>query len=304
MERADNLEEVILGARAMDNFFRVISHFSDYFQVETPSGIVQARARGKLKKNEILVGDFVTLTKEGETFVIDEVKERENSLIRPSVANVDLIVIVVAPKPETDLFLVDKLIINCRRVGIDCAICVNKSDIASVELAKDLSFQYKNDVVAVVTASAILGKVDELLPVLEGKLVCFAGQSAVGKSTLSNAILGDNSREVGDLSEKIGRGKNTTTSATILKGKGFSFIDTPGFSMLDVFEPDPEALASYYAEFVSHADECKFHPCTHTSEPDCAVKKAVDEGKISEERYLRYTKLYEESKLLKKFRRR
>ncbi len=288
----------------MDKYYRVLSHYSDCFDLLIDDKIISARARGRLKKNEILVGDFVRVVNESGAYVIADVKERTNSLIRPSVANVDLIVIVVAPKPETDLFLVDKLIINCKRAGVDCALCVNKSDIAAVELKKELYEQYKNDVSAVVSASAINGEIDELLPILMGKLVCFAGQSAVGKSTLSNAITGGKHRAVGELSERISRGKNTTTAAAILQGNGFSFIDTPGFSMLDVFEPDPEAIAGYYDEYVELSKECRFHPCLHVQEPDCAVKKAVEKGVISKNRYERYVKIYEESKQLKKYRRR
>ncbi len=288
----------------MDKFYRVLSHYSDYFDVLTDDGVKSIRARGKLKKNEIIVGDFVRLSNEGENIVISGVKERENSLIRPSVANVDLIVIVVAPKPETDLFLVDKLIINCKRAGIDCAICLNKSDVAPQGLKEELIKQYSRDVLGVVAVSAINDDVEELLPILSGKLVCFAGQSAVGKSTISNAITGNKSREVGELSERIGRGKNTTTSTAIMHANGFDFIDTPGFSMLDVFEPEPDAIAAYYDEYVELSNGCKFHPCTHVCEPDCKVKQAADNDEISKERYSRYLKIYEESKLFKKFRRR
>lgn len=288
----------------MSDYHRIISHHSDCFVVNTENGVVTARARGKLKRNDLLVGDFVKLEYDGGNAIITAVKKRVNSLIRPSVANVDLIVIVVAPKPEVDLFLVDKLIINCKRVGIDCMICLNKSDIASSNMLDRLTKQYSSDVVSVVAVSAANNEVAALMPYLQGKLVCFAGQSAVGKSTLSNAILGGNVQKIGQLSEKIGRGKNTTTSASILGGDGFSFIDTPGFSMLDVFEPEYEALAGYYEEFVKLADYCKFHPCTHTTEPECAVKQAVSQGKIDAERYDRYLKIYEESKIAYKRKRR
>ena len=126
--------------------------------------------------------------------------------------------------------------------------------------------------------------------------MCFAGQSAVGKSTLSNAILGEKKMETGDVSEKIGRGKNTTTTATILRSPdGFYFIDTPGFSMLDATEEDYATLGADYDDFVRFADGCKFHPCTHTSEPDCAVKRAVERGEIDEQRYERYLKNFEVS---------
>lgn len=176
--------------------------------------------------------------------VISEVMPRRNFLVRPAVANVDIAVIVVAPQPEIDYYLIDKMIINCKRVGIECAICLNKSDLADGEL-EILDAQFSKDVAAVVSVSALSGDIGNLLPLLKDKLVCFAGQSAVGKSTISNGILGGAVRAVGSLSDRIGRGRNTTTSAEILKSdKGFSFIDTPGFSMLDLFEEDYGSLAA------------------------------------------------------------
>ena len=280
-----------------DEFYRVIKHKSSTFEVERDGIIITAKARGKLKRDgEILVGDFALIEeKEGEK-IISAIKKRENSLIRPAVANVDVIVLVVAPKPEIDWFLIDKMIINCKKAGIECLLCLNKTDIAKEEIDA-LKRQYGNEVSAIVSTSAIEGKVGELISQIKGKLVCFAGQSAVGKSTLSNAILGENKMETGDVSEKIGRGKNTTTTATILRSPdGFYFIDTPGFSMLDATEEDYATLGAYYDDFVRFADGCKFHPCTHTSEPDCAVKRAVERGEIDEQRYERYLKIFEESK--------
>ena len=285
--------------------YRIIRHKSNEFEVEASGEVLSARARGKLKREgELMVGDFVRLEDAGGEHVITEVLKRRNSLFRPSVANVDLIVIVVAPLPQIDWFLVDKLIINCKKAGVDCAICLNKNDISPAEY-EELCFQYGPDVSAIVSVSAKNGDISQLLSVIKGKLVCFAGQSAVGKSTISNNILGGEIREVGHLSDKISRGKNTTTSAAILRSDdGYMFIDTPGFSMLDLNREDAENLAAYYEEYVSLADGCKFHPCTHVSEPDCAVKRAVSEGKISKKRYDRYVRIFEECKTAFKTQRR
>ncbi len=285
--------------------YRIIRHKSNEFEVEASGEVLSARARGKLKREgELMVGDFVRLEDAGGEHVITEVLKRRNSLFRPSVANVDLIVIVVAPLPQIDWFLVDKLIINCKKAGVDCAICLNKKDISPAEY-EELCFQYGPDVSAIVSVSAKNGDISQLLSVIKGKVVCFAGQSAVGKSTISNNILGGEIREVGHLSDKISRGKNTTTSAAILRSDdGYMFIDTPGFSMLDLINEDAENLGAYYEEYVSLADGCKFHPCTHVSEPDCAVKRAVSEGKISKKRYDRYVRIFEECKTAFKTQRR
>ncbi len=281
---------------------RVITHKSNNFEIFDGEKVFSVKARGKLKRDgEILVGDFVEIEERDGEKVILKVYDRVNSLIRPSVANVDVMVIVVACEPKPDLFLVDKMLVNCKRMGIECIICLNKTDVDDT-LYEDLKSQYEGEVTAVISTSAVLMDCKRLLPYLNGKLVCFAGQSGVGKSTLSNGIYGSKMRQEGKVSEKIGRGKNTTTSASIIiTSEGFWIIDTPGFSMLDVFEEDYNALAGYYDEYVALADDCKFHPCTHTTEPNCAVKKAVEEGRINRERYERYLKIFEERKQASKY---
>ena len=276
---------------------RVISHNSDRFEICEDGKISFVRARGKLKRDgELLVGDFVeTKEADGET-VISSVYPRRNSLIRPAVANVDAIVIVISPSPEPDFMLADKMVINCKRAGIDCIICLNKRDTGGIS-ADEVRKQYGSDVSEVVTTSALLGEIDELVAAIRGKLVCFAGQSGVGKSTLVNAIVGEDRHRTGEISEKIMRGKNTTTSARIVEtDDGLTIIDTPGFSMLDAFEEDYRALASYYDDYVELADDCRFHPCTHTAEPDCAVKRAVEEGRLDKNRYDRYAAIFAETK--------
>lgn len=286
-------------------FYRILKHKSNEFELDNGEKNVTVRARGRLKRDgELLVGDFVRVDDSGGEPVIAEVMPRRNFLVRPAVANVDVVVIVVAPRPEIDYYLIDKMIINCKRSGIECAICLNKSDLATGEL-EILDAQFAKDVAAVVSVSALSGDIDSLLPVIQGRLVCFAGQSAVGKSTISNGILGGAFRAVGNLSDRIGRGRNTTTSAEILKSdKGFSFIDTPGFSMLDLFEEDYGSLAAYYDDYVALSDGCRFHPCTHTTEPGCAVIAAVGNGMLNKERYERYVRLYGECKNASKTRRR
>ena len=301
--RADSCDEVILTQRCemAEKFYQIRTHCSDCFEVMIDGVATMVRARGKLKRNEILVGDYVAIQEEGGEKIITSIQPRKSELIRPSVANVDLIVLLVAPIPKADLYLVDKMIINCKQAKIDCVICQNKTD---VDEMTDLLDQYGKDVTAVVKVSAKNNDIQELLPYLKGKLVCFAGQSAVGKSTLSNAIIGDVIQKTGEISEKIERGKNTTTSARIISGDGFDFIDTPGFSMLDAMETDSNALAGYYEEYVELSNKCKFHPCTHTLEPSCAIKLAVENGELNKERYCRYVKIYEEKKQIEKNKRR
>jgi len=281
--------------------YRVTKAVSGRFFVDTPDGIIPCVARKKIKsKSDILVGDEVYLEKaDGETVVLS-VKKRRNSLIRPAVANIDQIVMIISPVPEPDYFLVDKLILNCHAQGIECALCINKVDID--DLTEKVKFQYGNAVSNIVSVSATEGKIDELIPLLKGKTTCFAGQSAVGKSSLTNAIMGYELHEVGSVSERIQRGKNTTTTAALIKTEyGGYIVDTPGFSMLDVFDIDALDLDLYYEDYVTLSGECKYHRCTHTVEPGCEVRRQVEAGLISKERYDRYVILYNSIKNKKKF---
>ena len=155
---------------------------------------------------------------------------------------------------------------------------------------------------AVVGISAKSGKTDDLLPLLKGKITCFAGQSAVGKSSLCNALTGSKFFEVGELSEKIMRGKNTTTAASLVRLSDNTFIvDTPGFNMLDVFDISAEDLDLYYDEYVELSGKCKYHRCTHIAEPGCEVKRKVASGELSSARYERYKTLFATLKNQKKY---
>ena len=172
----------------MNNIYRVITHKSNFFTLDNGREQITVKARGKLKRDgEIMVGDFVEVDGESEK-VIKTVKERKNSLIRPSVANIDQIVLIVAPQPEIDWFLIDKMVINCHENGIDCVICLNKTDLGDGDY-ETLVNQYDSDALAVVKICAEQGDYEQLKPYLKGKLTCFAGQSGVGKSTMANILL-------------------------------------------------------------------------------------------------------------------
>lgn len=224
--------------------------------------------------------------------------ERKNRLIRPYVANVDLCFIVIAPVPAPDFMLVDKIIVNARMNGITPVIIVNKTDIADERFLNGVENDY-NNVAKVLRTSALTGlNKDVILEMSKGKTACLAGQSAVGKSSLMNALLGADKQETGGLSKKTERGRHTTRQSEILKIGDARIIDTCGFSMLELPEDfRPQDLVYYYDEFADYALGCRFRTgCTHVSEPDCAVRKAVNENKISKNRYERYCVLYSELK--------
>ncbi len=276
---------------------RVIKILSDRFAVAIPSGTVEVKSRKKIKREVLPVaGDSVLLEKVAEEYVLAAIEPRVNRLIRPPIANVDCIVITVAPVPEPDFVVVDKMIVSARKAGIRTAVCVNKTDIVPDGFTARIFAQYSGVADEVLCVSASRGDTAELQKLLRGKFSCLAGQSAVGKTSLVNRICGVN-REVGELSEKILRGKNTTVGVELIRTEPDTYVaDTPGFGALDLSGVEPSDLHLYYEEYVSLSEKCKYRMCTHTVEPDCAVRAAVQDGKLNEERYDRYCLIYKELK--------
>ena len=268
---------------------RVIKAVASKFFVDTEDGVKVCFARKRLKNDGIIfVGDFVTLAKEHGDFVIEEVKPRKNQLIRPYVSNLDVCVIVISPEPEPDFVLVDKIIVNCLEQNITPILVKNKDDINTIDT------QEYDSVLKQFVCSATTGDgVSEFVDYVKGKTVCFAGQSAVGKSSLINNILDCDLLEVGELAKKIKRGKNTTRKTEIFNLNGTYFVDTCGFSMLDTVDVEPKDLRLYYDDFEVFRNDCKFSTCTHTDEPNCAVKEHVGK-EIGEGRYQRYLAIYKE----------
>jgi len=267
---------------------RVISHKGSTFDVSDGQRVFTCGARGTLKRSEgIVVGDFC----EVEDGIITKILPRVNSLVRPSVANIEQTVIVVAPVPKPDFFLIDKMIINCRKIGVDAVLCLNKVDLGVEELYNSLVKQYRRDVKSVIRVSAEAGNTVSLKRVSKGKLSALCGQSAVGKSSLINAMRKDDGQRTGELSGNL-RGKNTTTRSGLISiGVDTYVIDTPGFGSLDIFGVESKELHLYYSDFAKLADGCKYRGCTHAHEPKCAVKVAVDKDKVNKERYERYLRL-------------
>ncbi|MBQ9115005.1 MAG: ribosome small subunit-dependent GTPase A [Clostridia bacterium] len=274
---------------------KVVKIVSNRYTVRVDDGKeYRAYARGKLRlQGDIYVGDNVKIVFERGDAVIDAVKPRINQLVRPFVANVDSALIVVAKEPEPDMLLIDKIIINCYLEGIKPVLLYNKADLATEEEIEELFAPYKEHIDCVVLSALEKKGLEELSQYIEGNVVCFAGQSAVGKTSLLNAILDLNLKTDG-LSAKIKRGKNTTRHVEIYKALGGDIMDTCGFSMLSIVSIEPEELIYYYPDFIKYQDECRFKSCTHREEPDCAVKRAVESGEISKERYQRYLDIYEE----------
>lgn len=276
---------------------QIIRAINGFYYVKTKEDVFECKAKGKFRLEGImpLVGDFVTMQKEEDGYdVISNIEKRKNEIIRPHVSNIDILLITISAKiPKPDYMLVDKLIIEAKRNSITPIICINKCDIAKNELLLDIKSQYAAYKIMEVSALTRQG-IDELKAVMKGQTTCLAGQSAVGKTSIINALC-DINRETGTTSKKIDRGKNTTREVNLINIDDSSMLfDTPGFSILNLDEIKPEELFEYYDEFLPFADKCYYNMCLHYKEPDCGVKKAVLEGKINDKRYSRYITLLED----------
>ena len=274
----------------------ILKKNADKFTVELNGKPFVMSARN-LKKDGIFVGDKV----ECKNDVIEKVLERKNILIRPPLANVDTMIIVVAMEPKPDFLLVDKLLVFCMVKGIKPILCINKSDL-SESFVKDVEKIYK-DVVDIVSISTLDKSVLNLKNYIKG-VTALAGQSAVGKSSIINALLGKEIAVVGDFSKKVMRGKQTTRLVELYDlGNENYLADTAGFSKLseELLIVNENELKDYYPDFIKYAHMCKYKSCQHLKLDDCGVVKAVSDGKISKIRYENYKILRENIKKVKKF---
>ena len=260
------------------------------------------KARGLFRKQNQtpIVGDNVSfsLNADGETGYLLSIEARKNELIRPMVANIDkLFIVVSASKPAVDLLLVDKLLLCCEKLRIEPVLIINKCDDADAASIDGIRKEYSLTGYRTYTVSAVTGDgIEALRSELEGSVVCFAGQSAVGKSSLLNALIPGMKLEVGELSRKTERGRHTTRHAELIPiGNGGAVLDTPGFSLLENIECEPEEIKNLYPELRRHVFECRFSGCLHISEPGCAVKEEIVGRDFDSERYNRYVRLVKEA---------
>lgn len=258
------------------------------------------RARGIFRRQgrTPLVGDRVCFTpgRGEEHGWLEDILPRKNQIRRPPVANIDALYIVIAPEPTADLLLADRLLVWARQAGIRPFIVVNKCDLVP-GLYDEIQEQYRASETPVYRISAQTGEgIDAFRKRLNHQVSCFAGQSAVGKSSLVNALFSLD-LQVGAVSGRTERGRHTTRQVQLIRKGDAILLDTPGFSLLDLqADMPPEDLALYYPEYMQRARDCKFSPCTHDREPGCAVRNAVEQGDINEKRYARYLTLLEQVK--------
>ena len=284
---------------------KIIKGIAGFYYVHVvESGLYECKAKGIFRKDKMkpLVGDIVEIDILDETEKkgnITEIIERKNELIRPAVANIDQALVVFAvTKPKPHFNLLDRFLIMMESKGIPVVLCFNKKDIATEPEIQELKDIYENCGYRIVFTSALEEEnTEELKDLLHGKTTAIAGPSGVGKSSLINIFQPNANMETGSISEKIERGKHTTRHSELIWIEDNTYImDTPGFSSLYTNEFEKEELKYYFTEFSEYEGQCRFLGCDHIHEPGCAVKQALDEGKIHPVRYANYLEMYNELK--------
>ena len=277
--------------------------------LHSADGIYECKAKGVFRKDhrKPLVGDDVEMEvideaqKKGN---ITELLSRHSELIRPAVANVDQALVIFAmDNPKPNFMLLDRFLIMMEREGVPAVICFNKKDLLEEQAIEEFAGVYKKCGYSVLYTSAEKEEgIRELHELLDGKTTAVAGPSGVGKSSLVNRLQPNVQMETGSISRKIESGKHTTRHSEIIPIAADTYImDTPGFSTLYIPGFEKEDLQNFYPEFKEYEPYCRFKGCSHISEPDCGVKEALAEGKISPLRYENYKLLYEELKDVKKY---
>lgn len=285
---------------------RIIKGVGGFYYIDTENGIYESKARGIFRKEGItpLVGDMceIDIVDEGKkTGNITGILPRKSALIRPAAANADQAVMIFAiKKPELSTGLLDRFLMNMEKQELETIIVFSKTDLDDPTALMDIYGNAGYKVLAV--SNKTKEGVDELKALLRGKISVLSGPSGVGKSSLINSLLEKEYAETGELSEKIGRGKNTTRHTELISLGGDTYImDTPGYSSIEVMYNDAEEVSYGFREMKPYLGKCRFTGCSHVAEPDCAVKNAVEEGVISRERYDSYVRIYEAVKSVRKY---
>ena len=282
---------------------QIVSNNSNLYQVEVENKIIECNVKGKFKQTDLVpvVGDFVQIEikeNEDKKGIICEILDRKTYSKRPKLANLTQIILVVSLKtPKPDFLLLDKQLTYAEYLGIKPIICINKIDLGDEKIIREIHRIYENVGYIVIDTNAKeqIG-IDKLKTLLKDNITAFSGNSGVGKSTLINGLFKNSIAQEGNLSQKLQRGKNTTTNTTLYKINGGYIADTPGFSTFDVQEIESKDLDKYFIEFKGYLDKCEYGDCNHIKEENCAIKNAVLENKIDKDRYNRYIKIFNELK--------
>ena len=277
----------------------IIKGIGGFYYVQTEQGILECKAKGIFRKKKItpLAGDRVNLETENGGNVIAEILPRKNFMIRPPIANLDVLFIVSSTtQPTPSTLIIDKMSAIAVDKGIQPILVITKADLGN---AAQLQEAYRQAGIPVICIDYESGQgIEEVRAQIKGHLCAFCGNSGVGKSTLLNAVVPGLAQQTSEISQKLGRGKHTTREVTIFEACGGLIADTPGFASLDTLKAcyiPPENLEFAFPEFKPYFGQCKFTGCSHRSETGCAVRAALEEGKLSPSRYQSYLTMYEEA---------
>jgi len=284
----------------------IIKGIGGFYYIEVADVIYECKARGVFRKNKIspLPGDIVKFTiNDGAENTIDKILPRKNVLVRPPIANIDRLFIVVSvcePKPNT--LVIDKLIAIAENNNIEPIIVITKNDLGDSSMLEEI---YNMAGFKTIVTSSITGEgTDKIKGLISGHISAFAGNTGVGKSSLLNEIAPSLSLQTGEISDKLGRGRHTTRHIELFKVCDGYIADTPGFSSLDFQNAEKilkDDLPFCFREFEEYLGLCKFSTCSHTNDKGCKIIEALSEGKIHPSRHENYVAMYNEVKDLKEW---
>ena len=293
----------------------VTSATGSWYEVRTESGVLRCRIRGRLRlkgvrsTNPVVVGDRVVVEPDGDSSVIVEIVPRRNYVIRRAsnlskeshiiAANIDhALLLVTLHAPATPREFVDRFLVTCEAYKVPVTIVLGKADMLDGEMlaeAEEFEAIYGDAGYEVMRLSSLRGEgVEQIRRMLHGHTTLVAGNSGVGKSTLIGTIDPTIEIRTGEISESHHKGKHTTTFSTMYPIEEGYIIDTPGIKGFGLIDIDERELCRYFPEMMRLAPDCRFYNCTHTHEPGCAVREAVEEGRVAWSRYESYLKILDE----------
>ena len=285
---------------------RIIKAIGGFYYVEAAGTVYECRARGVFRKKNMspLVGDLVTaVVLEDGTGTVSEITPRKNQLVRPPIANLDQLILVVSicdPAPST--LVIDKMIAAAEEQGIEPILVVSKTDLQDAGWLRAI---YEKAGIPFYAVSSVTGEgVEAVRPLLQGKITAFTGNTGAGKSSLLNCIDPAFDLATGEISQKLGRGRHTTRQVELLPVEGGYVADTPGFSFIQIERYNmvkKEDLQFCFREFSPYLQSCQFVSCSHVKEKGCAVLEAVEKGQISPSRHESYVAMYNEVKDIKEW---
>lgn len=275
-----------------------------FYYAEAADGIHECKARGIFRKRGTapLVGDRVDITvPDGGYCSVDAIHERKNSLVRPPLANLDILMIISSVRePNANLYLIDKMTAAAVSKDIEPVVVFTKTDLAPA--GELVEIYRKVGIRAFEFSSVDLRGLEDIKAVLKDKVTAFCGNSGVGKSTLLNSLFPELSLQTGEISDKLGRGRHTTRTVELFKKHGGYIADTPGFSTVDIERFElirKDELKFAFPEFDRYFGTCRFNSCNHLCEKGCSVIEAVENGEIPRSRHDSYVRMYDEVKDIK-----